>query len=288
MSNKVYEIITNKILEQLANGVVPWKKPWANVGGDIQNFVSKKPYRGINPFLLNGSGYACPYWVTYKQAIELGGSVRKGEHGTMIVFFKMNEYKDKHDKEKVNRIPMLRYYTVFNLDQCDGIDWDRPIPVEGHNPIEAAETIVKRYKGKPEIKHGMNCASYSPQLDYINIPSMGQFVSAPEYYSTLFHELGHSTGHKDRLNRASLTESAYFGSHEYSKEELVAEFTSAMLCGVAGIEQSTIENSAAYIQSWARKLKQDNKLIVQAAAQAQKAADLIQGVQAEKALSVAA
>lgn len=273
--NKVYEIITNQILDQLKAGVIPWHKPWINTG-EIQNFVSKKAYTGINPFLLNGAGYSCPHWVTYKQAKQLKGNVKKGEKGQMIIFFKMSPCKDRVTGEDKN-IPILRYYNVFNLEQTEGIDWEKTEPVRAHNPIETCEKLVKGFADKPGISNGPK-AFYSPSQDRIEIPAPELFLSDQEYYSTLFHELSHSTGHINRLNRETLTDSgAYFGSHQYSKEELVAEFSAAMLCGVAGIEQATIDNSAAYIASWSRRLREDSKLIIQAATKAQRAADYIQG-----------
>jgi len=275
LMNKVYEIITNQILDQLKAGVIPWHKPWAN-SGEIQNFVSKKAYTGINPFLLNGAGYACPYWVTYKQAKQLKGNVKKGEHGQMIIFFKMSPYKDKETGEDKN-LPILRYYNVFNLEQTEGIDWQKPESARDHNPIKTCENIIKGFADKPRIASGPQ-ACYSPSQDRIEIPSPELFINDAEYYSTLFHELSHSTGHINRLNRETLTDSgAYFGSHQYSKEELVAEFSAAMLCGVAGIEQATIDNSAAYIESWSHRLRKDHKLIIQAATKAQRSADYIQG-----------
>lgn len=275
--SKVYKIITDKIIEQLDKGVVPWHKPWNTTTEHPRNFISKKGYSGINPFLLMTAGYQCPHWVTYKQAAQAGGNVKKGEHGSMIVFFKMLDGKDD-DGEK-RRFPILRYYNVFNLEQCEGIDYEKPdVETFEHEPIKACENIVKSYKGSPRIEHGSNRACYHPQLDYIDMPDMSAFPVVDEYYSTLFHELGHSTGHKERLNRDTLTASSFFGSHEYSKEELVAEFAACFLCGVAGIETATIDNSAAYIESWKRALKGNDKLVVQAAGKAQKAANLIQGI----------
>lgn len=284
--SKVYEIITNQILDQLKAGVIPWHKPWAS-SGEIQNFVSKKAYTGINPFLLNGAGHSCPYWVTYKQAKQLKGNVKKGEKGQMIIFFKMSPYKDKDTGEDKN-IPILRYYTVFNLDQTEGIDWEKEESDRTHNLIKACENLVKGFADKPGISNGPQ-AFYSPSQDRIEVPAPQLFISDAEYYSTLFHELSHSTGHINRLNRETLTDNgAYFGSHQYSKEELVAEFGAAMLCGVAGIEQATIDNSAAYIKGWSQRLKQDSKLIIQAAAKAQRAADYIQGKHKKSEIKLAA
>ena len=284
--SKVYEIITNQILDQLKTGVIPWRKPWVN-SGEIQNFVSKKAYTGINPFLLNSAGYSCPHWVTYKQAKQLKGNVKKGEKGQMIIFFKMSPYKDKNTGEDKN-IPILRYYTVFNLEQTEGIDWEKSESSRTHSPIKNCENLVKGFADKPGIKNGPQ-AFYSPSQDRIEIPAPELFINDAGYYSTLFHELSHSTGHINRLNRETLTSNnAHFGSHEYSKEELVAEFSAAMLCGVAGIEQATIDNSAAYIKSWSQRLRQDSKLIIQAASKAQRAADYIQGKHKKSEIKLAA
>jgi len=281
MSNKVYEIVTEQIIKQLENGDIPWKRPWLTNGIPIQNFVSKKPYRGINPFLLNGAGYACPYWVTFNQVKQLGGKVKKGEHGSMVVFFKMLEVDDRARAGEKTNIPMLRYYKVFNLSQTTGIHWDKPEETREHNPIQICEDIVSGYPGKPPIKFGRDHAAYNPSGDYVKMPNPETFKSAEFFYNVLFHELTHSTGHENRLDRASLTDlAAVFGSHEYSKEELVAEFGAAMLCGVAGIDTTTIENSAAYIKNWSKKLRENPKYIVWAASQAQKAADYIQDVKA--------
>jgi len=273
--SKVYKIITDKIINQLEKGVIPWRKPFVGQGS-ISNFVSKKAYTGINPFLLNASGYSCPHWLTFKQAKDLEGCVKKGEKGEMIIFFAMKDYENSEGVEK--KIPILRYYTVFNLEQCEGIEWDKPVVNNDFKPIEACEELVKLYPGRPAIKTG-NQAYYTPSQDTVTIPGQDQFISEPEYYSTLFHELVHSTGHKNRLSRDGITgEGNYFGSHEYSKEELVAEFGAAMLCGVSGIDNHTLDNNAAYIKSWVKQLRNDDKLIIQAASKAQKAANYIQNI----------
>lgn len=285
----IYEMVTGRILEMLDRGIVPWHKPWTDAqGGNAtpRNLKSGKAYRGINVFLLGCAGFSSPYFVTFKQALELGGAVRKGEKGMPVVFWKRLQVEDEKTGEK-KTIPMLRYFTVFNVEQCDGLTvptgTERPA---GFSPIAAAEEAVKTYQNAPTITHGPGGAYYSPKADRINMPARESFQSPAHYYATLFHELGHSTGHLTRLAREGIVKAEGFGSHLYSKEELVAEMTAAMLCGVTGIDGSGIlDNSAAYIGSWLQKLRDDRKLLVQAAAQAQKAADLVLGVRWEGAVN---
>ena len=280
MGIDVYQIVTDAIVERLEKGTVPWHRPW-NGGEAPANLVSKKEYRGINPFLLGCRGFASPYWVTYKQARAKGGQVRKGEKGTRVIFWKFLESRETGKDGKAKRFPLLRYYTVFNVEQCD--DLTAPATQsEGEaldfTSIESAERVAAQYVGAPDVAHGEPRAYYVPATDRINMPKQETFHSREEYYSTLFHEFTHSTGHKSRLNRPTLVDVAPFGSTNYSKEELVAEMGAAMLCGVAGIENRTIDNSAAYLQGWLKKLRNDPKMVVQAASLAQKAADHIRGI----------
>jgi antirestriction protein ArdC len=270
-------------MELLEKNIVPWRKPWNVEAGMPKNLVSKKEYRGINSLILACSPYGSPYWLTFKQAVEKGGHVKKGEKSSLVVFWKWIDRKSAVDSEDVDacdagtgKIPMLRYYNVFNLDQTSGID--APPVQETTNtftPIEKAEQIVAGMPLKPEILHGGNKAAYSPTVDRIKMPQKHTFNTPEEYYCTLFHELSHSTGHQNRLNRKSLTDIAGFGDHTRSREELVAEFSSAFLCAMSGIEQKTLENSEAYIKSWLNVLANDKKMLVMAAAQGQKAADYI-------------
>jgi len=282
MNGVVYQVITDRIIALLEKGVVPWQQPWNCAELAPKNIVSKKPYRGINVFLLSAMRYSLPFWLTYKQAADLGGHVRKGERACPVVFWKWLDLRKEDGKTE--RVPMLRYYHVFNAAQCEGIAVpELAQPVREHSPIEAAESIVAAMPKKPEVKHGMARAYYSPSGDYVGMPSPDQFKTGEEYYSTLFHELTHSTGHESRLNRKGVsgTEGNWssFGSNPYAKEELVAEMGAAFLCGQVGIVERTIDNSAAYISSWLQKLKDDAKLVVQAAAQAQKSSDWILGRQ---------
>jgi antirestriction protein ArdC len=280
MSAKVYEIITDRIIGMLAQGTVPWRKSWSS---DLpRSLVSDREYRGVNVFLLECAGFGSPYWITYKQAQERRGFVKEGQRGMPVVFWKWLE-KDNPKTGKVERIPFLRYFTVFNAaEQCTGLK----IPAvdkrgADFRPIEECERLVKTYENGPTIKLGSQQAFYRPSRDEVHVPSPERFTGAEQFYATLFHELGHSTGHGNRLARKGITDAALFGSHTYSKEELVAEMTSAFLSGVCGLE-NTIESSAAYIKGWLRVLRDDPKMVVQAAAAAQKAADLIRGIKHEQ------
>ena len=269
----IYEIVTGKIVQKLELGVVPWRMPW-NPNGQPVNWKTQKPYRGINTMILDAGEYA-----TFKQIQEAGGKVKKGEKGNIVVFWKWTEVVDAETGE-AKKVPFLRYYKVFEINsQCEGFASRRKdCEVYNHNPIEAAEQIIKGYRDCPPITFKPGEAFYRPSTDSISVPALTEYKIQQDYYSTTFHEMVHSTGHKDRLNREGITKKAAFGSEIYSKEELVAEIGASMLCGVAGIDNSTLDNSASYIQSWLRKIKEEPKLIVTAAAQAQKAADYIQGI----------
>ena len=278
---KTYDIINNKIMELLESGTIPWRKTWNAATNSPKNLVSKKEYRGINIFMLACMPYNSAYWMTFNQVKSKNGHVRKGEKSTPVIFWKWFDKKDANgdDADTVSgngKIPMLRYYSVFNLEQIEGIV---PPPtaetiINTFTPIERAEQIIAGMPHRPEIKQGGNDASYSPRWDRVKMPEPTAFESPEEYYSTLFHELSHSTGHASRIGRKGIIEINSFGSHEYSKEELCAEMGAAFLCGHAGIER-TIENSAAYIKGWLKALKNDKTLLVHAAAQAQKASDFI-------------
>jgi antirestriction protein ArdC len=276
----VYDQITARVVELLTQGTIPWHKPWNVKRGFPRNLVSKKAYRGINVFLLHAMHYESPFWLTFHQAKELGAHIRKGEKACPVVFWKQLEVEDKESHE-IEKIPMMRFYYVFNLAQVDGLK-DVPAAEAEAVTTKPAE-IVANMPQRPEIKSGMAKAFYSPSGDFVGMPDRERFTSEDEFYSVLFHELTHSTGAAHRLNRPTITEAAGFGSEEYSKEELIAEMGAAFLCGQAGIGERTITNSAAYLQNWLEALKNDHKLIVQAAGQAQKAADFILGTKFEEA-----
>ena len=275
----VYDVINSRIMELLEKSIIPWKKPWNAQSNFPKNLISKKPYSGINVFMLACSEFSSPYWMTFKQCQDKGGHVIKGSKSTPVIFWKFLDRKDaptEGENSTNGKYVILKYYSVFNLCQTEGIT--PPPAEETHNtfdPITRAEKIVADLPQKPDIKYGGNRAYYSVSLDYIQLPHQHTFHNIEEYYSTFFHELSHATGHANRLGRKSILEPSYFGSHEYSKEELVAEMGAAFLCGHAGIEHNTIENSAAYIKGWLKALKNDKTLLVQAAGQAQKASDFI-------------
>jgi antirestriction protein ArdC len=272
MSNKVYEIVQERILEALDKGTVPWHKPWKG-GGLPMNLKSKKAYRGINVFMLAMQGRSSRYWVTFKQCKEMGGQIQKGEKHTMVVFWKRLKVEDKETGES-KTIPMLRYYRVWNLDQCTGIsDPDELAEPREHTPIEVAEQIIRDMPKRPEIVHEEQRAFYSRAKDLVNLPKPETFDGPEEYYCTAFHELGHATGHESRLDRKRAQDNAY------AQEELVAEMCAAFLCGVTGIESKTLDNSAAYIDTWRKRIRDDVRLVVMAGAQAQKASDFIQGIE---------
>lgn len=269
MSTTVYEIITAQIIAQLEKGVVPWRQPWRT--GLPKNLVSGKVYRGINLFLLSVVNEE--FFVTRKQAEELGGRIRC--KGFPVVFWKMLERENPKSGE-IERIPLLRYYKVYPVSGVDGLE----VPVTNAAtvvPIDAAEEVVRQMPNPPSIKYAGRGACYFPSRDEVQMPEMQSFTDGEEFYSTLFHELAHSTGHQSRLDRVGVTTNWAFGSHEYSDEELIAEMTSSFLCGFAGIGQKTMPNSAAYIGGWLRKLQADPRYIVKAGSKAQRAADYILG-----------
>jgi antirestriction protein ArdC len=267
MSTQAYDRITGQIIALLEKGTVPWHKPWKAAAGWPRNLVTNKPYRGINVLLLHCMSYESPYWLTFRQAVMLGGTVRKGEKACPVVFWKRLQV-EKEDDSKKREIPLLRYYHVFNLAQCDGLkNGAAPSSEEPVSPSRP-ENIVANMPQRPSIKDGFTRAFYSLREDY---------------HATLFHELVHSVGHPSRLNRSTLNEQAGFGSDPYCKEELIAEIGAAFLCGHADIAEWTIDNSAAYVAEWLKRMKDDKKLIVHAAAQAQRAADFIIGRKPEEA-----
>jgi antirestriction protein ArdC len=278
MKKSVAEIITEQIIERLEAGTIPWRKPWTPLAGPgaPRNLITGKPYRGINTFILACQSFSCPYWLTFKQAQDKGGNIRRGEKGTAVVFWRWVEVEDA-DTGEDKSIPFMRHYTVFNLEQTEGIEAPpSPITIEKpFNPIQTAEELVAAMPHRPEIRHSGNQAYYRPSHDFVNMPPQSTFHQEEGYYCTLFHELTHSSGHSSRLSRKGVTECTGFASHEYSKEELVAELGAAFLCAETGIEQTTIDNSAAYIQSWLKELKNDKTMVILAAGQAQKAADFI-------------
>jgi antirestriction protein ArdC len=278
-NTEVYETITASVLTALENGTAPWRKPWTV---DLPtSLATGKAYRGVNVFLLDLAGRAAGYtsnvWGTYKAIKEHGGQVRKGEKSTLVVFWRIVKGKAKGDEE-AHSYPMMRYYRVFNAEQADGLELPTAEATE-HEPQAEAEAVLKGYFTRddaPELVMGGNRACYSPSRDVISLPHRDRFADLNDFYGTAYHECAHSTGHESRLNRPDLMEAHFFGDESYAKEELVAEMTAAMVAGATGIE-TTLEQSASYIAGWLRSLRNDHKLVVQAAGQAQRAADLILG-----------
>jgi antirestriction protein ArdC len=275
----VYQIITEKIIKQLESGVAPWRKPWTCQ--TPANLVTQKEYCGLNVFTLASQGFPSRFWLTFNQATKLGGRIRKGEKSSPVIFWNIGDEQETTTQDgakDTSRQFLLRYYSVFNLSQAEGIDIPASLLQETrtNDPIETCEQLVTNMPNPPAFEQSHK-AWYSPSNDVLGMPARGLFHSSEEYYATEFHELAHSTGHAKRLRRENFDNPVSFGSESYSKEELIAEMTAAMLCGIAGIEQKTLENSAAYLKSWIARLKSDSRLIVSAASQAQKAADFIRG-----------
>lgn len=279
--------IVEMILEALDKGVSPWHKGWS--GGIMPcSAVTGKPYRGINVFLLGMLDYKVPRYLTFKQCQNLGGRVKKGEHGHIVQFWKPVTKVEKDEltgDEKENSFLVNKYYTVFNVEQCDGLpeEFYKVEGVKEHKPIEEAEEMWNGYADKPVTNFtDGDSAFYVPSNDEINMPKMGYFDSPEEFYATLFHEGVHSTGHEKRLNRKIRNE---FGSEKYSEEELTAEIGAQLLCQMCGIT-TTLKNSAAYCKGWAKYIKSAPKMsLIYAASRAQKAADYIMGKQASEKAS---
>lgn len=271
----IYQQVTDLIIEKLEQGVIAWRKTWFSE--EAKNYVTGKPYRGINIFVLMimGAEYERQYYLTYNQAKKLGGQVRKGEKGIPITYWNFIEVKDPENPEDKKIVPMLKKYTVFNIEQVEGVNWNLPEKPEISTKsvqINTAEGIIKGYKNMPKLVECEGTAAYSNTNDVLYIPKKGAFESPEAYYTTMFHECGHSTGHESRLNR-DLT--GKYGSSKYAKEELIAEMTACYLCAEANIIQFTADNNAAYIANWLKVLKEDNKMLIQAAGKAQRAADYI-------------
>ena len=281
-SKSTYEMVTDRIISQLENGVIPWEKPWSGTKNGAFNRISGKSYSLLNQMLLKHGGE----YATFKQWSDLGGKIRRGEKSEIVVFWKILPVEEtKEDGTKtVKQIPLLRYISVFHVSQVDGVE---PLQQEElqelHDikPIEKAEIVLKDYWTREHItiEHVKgDDAYYSPSKDLIRLPLFEQFESANEYYSTAFHETVHSTMKESRCNRADdrKGERVAFGSEAYSKEELVAEIGAANLMNIIGIETSrTFRNNTAYIQNWLQVLKNDVRFIISASSRAEKATQYI-------------
>lgn len=276
-----YQAVTDTILKRLEQGTVPWRQPWDRRVGMPCNFASGHAYQGINVMLLGMQRYASPHWLTLRQANDLGGQVRKGERGTLIVKYGRHERVTKGQEEEKKTVYYLRGYTVFNATQIDGIEFQlsserEEVPSEKR--IEAAMQIVEGMPSKPAIREGIKVkAAYRIDTDTIEMPALSRFESPESYHHTLFHELVHATGHESRLNRQSLIGATSAVMSEYSKEELVAEMGAAFLAMEAGIVQDEHEQSAAYLRSWLDVLREPNRKrwVVEAASMAAKAANYV-------------
>ena len=277
MKKSVYEMITERIIEQLENGVIPWQKPWSGTHSGAYNRISNRPYSLLNQLLLKHGGE----YATFKQWSGLGGKIRKGEKSEIVTFWKIQQIEEiNEDGEKtIKQLPLLRYYNVFHISQVDGVEPKEQLKISDLESIEEAENIKNEYMNREHLKifeTVTNKAFYTPTFDYIEVPCKEQYQNIEEFYSTLFHEMIHSTGHKNRLGRLETGARAHFGSKTYSKEELVAELGSAALVNMLGIEtEKSFRNSGAYIQNWLQALKNDNKFIVSASSKAEKAVKYI-------------
>lgn len=276
---QIYEAVTSRILELLDKGRIPWRKPW--VGGWPHNLFSKREYRGVNAVLLANTGFGSAGWATENQIRKHGGRIKIGQTDlwAVVFFIRPSQWWVWNEPQQVGwqeEGVLCKSYRVWNFEQTEGLDRYAP-KVAATLPTEAAEKLLTEMPYCPLIKEDPAGAYYNPRKDFIALPARARFNPLEEYYSTLFHELAHATGHPCRLGRKSLDEIIRFGSHEYSQEELVAELGAAFLCAITGITPKTVQNSAAYIQSWLHVLKDDRTLFHKAAGQAQKAADFIRG-----------
>lgn len=275
----VYDMITDRIIAELEKGQIPWEKPWTGVRSGAYNRITKRPYSLLNQMLLQHRGE----YATFKQWQDLGGHIRKGEKSEIVCFWKILEQIDINEEtgeKEIKKIPLLRYYNVFHISQVDGVE---PLAPEQLNnevePIEAGDKIITDYIDREHlnfIECKSNKAYYSPSSDTVVVPLKEQCQLINEWYSIAFHEISHSSGHKSRLNRIQTGAISAFGSQDYSKEELVAELSSATLMSVAGLETpKTFRNSTTYIQNWLQVLRNDNKFIVSASSKAEKAVNYI-------------
>lgn len=285
----MYQVVTNRIIEQLEKGVLPWRKTW-NSYGLAKNYVSGKAYKGINMFMMNFfSPHSIPYYLTFNQAKQLGGKVKKGSKAQRVIYYNMI-FKDgdgkklskeaAQNRDDVKVMKFLKYYNVFNVEDIEGIDFEfSEMKLLPNERIERCEKLVKSYPSPPDYQEkNRGGAYYQPLEDYVNMPPIEQHESAEFYYSVYFHELVHSTGHGTRLGREEIITPNRFGSVPYSEEELIAELGAAFLRNIAAIDSDPVfQNSASYIEGWLSRLKDDKQLIFKASAEAQKAVDYIIG-----------
>lgn len=291
-SKDLYEKVNNRIIALLEKGVIPWRLPWTRYGL-ARNYATGHIYTGINLLLMNHTEHPIPYFMTFKQVQDAGGKIKKGAKAEMIVFFNMI-FKDK-DNNTVNKedayekgrirkdvkpIRFIKYYNVFGVRDIEGIEFTYPeVELKDHQRIEHCEAILENMPNPPEfIEVDANRAFYHSEHDCFNMPDIRQFETPEDYYATLYHELSHATGHEKRLNRPTITNPSENRDKDYAMEELIAEMSAAYICASVGIDfDPIIENSAAYLQSWLKVLKEDKFFIFKSAAEAQKSADYILG-----------
>jgi len=270
----VYAVITNRIITQLESGVIPWQQTWATTGPPT-NLISLRPYQGINMLLLASLGFNSNHFLSFKQLKDIGGSVRKGEKSCPVVFWSQKEPEEEGQKKR----SFLRYYNVFNIEQCEDIPQSmmpKPLEERFNVPIEACEEVLRNMPNIPKVKHKGQEAYYSPANDFINMPRFNSFQNGESYYGTLFHELVHSTGHQSRLNRKEVNDPKFnFGTETYAVEELTAQIGACFLNSFVGIEEKLFENDVAYISHWLDVLKKDNRCIIYASSQAGRAVNFI-------------
>jgi antirestriction protein ArdC len=296
MRRDLYQDVTDKIVAAMQSGTMPWQRDWSIAGSAVpMNAISERPYSGINVLLFWMSadkGYARPRYLTFKQAKEAGGTVRAGEHGTKIYFYKQLVIRDKAaapgEISSADRtIPMLREYTVFNVSQCDGLpdrvaNGETAAPRNQDEREAMADDFIKSTGA--DFREGVGAPYYVPSKDFISIPAFASFNSRPAFYATAFHELTHWTGAKSRLDRDLSTR---FGEHGYALEELVAEIGAAFLCAEFGFD--VVSRSAAYLEGWLKAIKDNPRAIFTAASKASKAAEYLRGLAiADQPQSVAA
>jgi len=277
----VYEVVTQRMIDYIEQyQELPWMKPWATVESPQKNFVSMRPYNGINALLTGMSGFSSPFWMTFKQVKAKGGTVKKGAKATPVLYWSTFEKKveDEEDEEKLKKLGFHRMYFIFNAEQIEGIEFPEfELPKHDFNPIDEAERIIENMPNRPVISRNGTAAYYTPMFDTVTVPKSELFESPEDFYSTIFHELAHSTGHPSRLNRFKEEgDNHQFGGQSYSREELVAEMSSAFILNTLGINtKKTDYNSAGYLKAWLRRLKDDPKMVVTAASKAGKAANYI-------------
>lgn len=273
----IYEMVTNRIIAQLEQGYIPWKKPWADCLEGTFNRISRKPYSLLNQLLLSRGGE----YATFRQWNQIGGRVRKGEKAEIVVFWKLKDVEERDDagETRIRKVPLLRYYNVFHISQVENVLPLQMTKVFDTDPIEQAEELLHAYTEREGIRLTIgrsDRAFYRPSDDSITLPALTQFEKSEEFYSTAFHECGHSTMKKNRCDREADNMHAFFGNEDYSREELIAEITSAAVLHSMGIETTdTFRNSCAYIQNWIRVLKNDKRFVITAAGKAEKAVKYI-------------